>query len=186
VDRKAEEPAEPLGSRQAVKIGSEAKTVLAPAVLPDSSTAKDSKILQLDELRAKCVQNRLESRSQFPGVLQLEGVCQGSEQFRTLRSRLYRIRESKPLSILLVSSATPAEGKTFVSANLAEVLARQRGCRILLIDAICAPQSCISSWGLLPDLALRSTSWPFCRMSNSPTPPCRYSARPGPEGAPKS
>jgi len=44
--------------------------------------------------------------------------AKGAEQFRTLRSRLYRIRESKPLSILLVSSATPAEGKTFVSANL--------------------------------------------------------------------
>ena len=135
VDRKAEELAEPLGSRQAVKIGSEAKTVLAPAVLPDSSTAKDSKILQLDELRAKCVKTVWNPDPNFLVFSSSKEFAKGAEQFRTLRSRLYRIRESKPLSILLVSSATPAEGKTFVSANLAEVLARQRGCRILLIDA---------------------------------------------------
>jgi protein-tyrosine kinase len=134
-DRKAEEPAELVGSRQVVEIGSEAKIVLAPAVPPDSRAAKDSKILQLDEVRAKCVKtvwnpdpNSLvfSSAKEFPV---------GAEQFRTLRSRLYRIRESKPLSILLVTSATPAEGKTFVSANLAQALVRQRGCRVLLLDA---------------------------------------------------
>jgi len=123
VERKAEEPAELLGSRQVVKIGSETKTVLAPAVLPDSSTAKDSKILQLDELRAKCVKTVWNPDPNFLVFSSSKEFAKGAEQFRTLRSRLYRIRESKPLSILLVSSATPAEGKTFVSANLAEVLA---------------------------------------------------------------
>ena len=59
----------------------------------------------------------------------------GAEQFRTLRSRLYRIRESQPLQTILISSAIPAEGKTMVSTNLAYALVRQRGCRVLLIDA---------------------------------------------------
>ncbi len=135
VDRKAEEPAELLDSRQVVKIGSEAKIVLAPAVLPDSSPAKDSKILQLDELRAKCLKPVWNPDPNFLVFSSSKEYPAGAEQFRTLRSRLYRIRESKPLSILLVSSATPAEGKTFVSANLAQVLVRQRGCRVLLIDA---------------------------------------------------
>jgi capsular exopolysaccharide synthesis family protein len=135
VDRKAEEPAELLGSRQVVKIGSGAKTELAPAVLPDLSTAKDSKILQLDELRVKCVNTVWNPDPNFLVFSSSKEFHKGAEQFRTLRSRLYRIRESKPLSILLISSATPAEGKTFVSANLAEVLVRQRGCRVLLIDA---------------------------------------------------
>jgi capsular exopolysaccharide synthesis family protein len=135
VDRKAEEPAELLDSRQVVKIGSEAKIVLAPAVLPDSSTAKDSKILQLDELRAKCVKTVWNPDPNFLVFSSSKEFPAGAEQFRTLRSRLYRIRESKPLSILLVSSATPGEGKTFVSANLAQALVRQRGCRVLLIDS---------------------------------------------------
>jgi protein-tyrosine kinase len=59
----------------------------------------------------------------------------GAEQFRTLRSRLYRMRESQPLQSILISSAIPAEGKTVISSNLAYVLARQRGCSVLLIDA---------------------------------------------------
>jgi protein-tyrosine kinase len=135
VDRKAEESGKLPGSRQVVKIGSEAKIALAPAALPDSSTAKDSNILQPDELRAKCVKTVWNPDPNFLVFSNSKEYPAGAEQFRTLRSRLYRIRESKPLSILLVSSATPAEGKTFVSANLAHALVRQPGCRVLLIDA---------------------------------------------------
>jgi capsular exopolysaccharide synthesis family protein len=56
------------------------------------------------------------------------------EEFRTLRSRLYQLREKMPLKKLLVSSALPREGKSFVAANLAQVLAKQHGRRVLLID----------------------------------------------------
>lgn len=59
----------------------------------------------------------------------------GSEEFRTLRSRLYQAREQKPLSKLLVTSALPKEGKSFTAANLAQVIVRQHGRRALLIDA---------------------------------------------------
>lgn len=58
----------------------------------------------------------------------------GMEEFRTLRSRLYQAREKQRLSKLLVSSALPKEGKSFTSANLAQVLSRQHGRRVLLID----------------------------------------------------
>jgi capsular exopolysaccharide synthesis family protein len=58
----------------------------------------------------------------------------GMEEFRTLRSRLYQAREKQPLSKVLVTSALPKEGKSFTSANLAQVLARQHGRRVLLID----------------------------------------------------
>ena len=59
----------------------------------------------------------------------------GMEEFRTLRSRLYRIREKRQLKVILIASAMPAEGKSFISANLTQVLARQHGPRALLIDA---------------------------------------------------
>ena len=59
----------------------------------------------------------------------------GMEQFRTLRSRLYQLRAKQPLSKLLVTSALPREGKSFTSANLAQVIVRQHGRRVLLIDA---------------------------------------------------
>ncbi len=60
---------------------------------------------------------------------------QGSEEFRTLRSRLYQIREKLPLKKVLVTSALPKEGKSFVGTNLAQVMVRQHGRRALLIDA---------------------------------------------------
>jgi protein-tyrosine kinase len=57
------------------------------------------------------------------------------EQFRTLRSRLYQIRDKQPLRTVLITSSLPEEGKTFVANNLAHALARQEKCRVLLIDA---------------------------------------------------
>jgi protein-tyrosine kinase len=59
----------------------------------------------------------------------------GTEEFRTLRSRLYQMREKQSLRKLLVTSALPKEGKSFVAANLAQVMVRQHGRRALLIDA---------------------------------------------------
>jgi protein-tyrosine kinase len=58
----------------------------------------------------------------------------GMEEFRTLRSRLYQMREKFPLKKLLVSSSLPKEGKSFVAANLAQVMVRQHGRRVLLVD----------------------------------------------------
>lgn len=58
----------------------------------------------------------------------------GTEEFRTLRSRLYQIREKQPLQTLLVASALPAEGKTFVALNLAQAIAQQRGRSVLVVD----------------------------------------------------
>jgi protein-tyrosine kinase len=59
----------------------------------------------------------------------------GMEEFRTLRSRLYQAREKQPLSKLLVTSALPKEGKSFTASNLAQVIVRQHGRRVLLLDA---------------------------------------------------
>ena len=64
-----------------------------------------------------------------------EEQAPGRENFRTLRSRLYQSRENAPLKRILVTSSLPKEGKSFVSANLAQVMALQQGCRTLLIDA---------------------------------------------------
>jgi capsular exopolysaccharide synthesis family protein len=64
-----------------------------------------------------------------------EEHASGMEEFRTLRSRLYQMRERQPLSKLLITSPLPKEGKSFTTANLAQVLVRQHGRRALMIDA---------------------------------------------------
>ena len=61
--------------------------------------------------------------------------ARGAEQFRTLRSRLYQLRNSMSIRTLLVTSSIPGEGKTFVSNNLAQAFVRQPDRRVLLIDA---------------------------------------------------
>lgn len=58
----------------------------------------------------------------------------GLEEFRTLRTHLSQMREKLPLQTILITSALPAEGKTFVAVNLAEAFVQQRGRRVLLID----------------------------------------------------
>ena len=57
-----------------------------------------------------------------------------SEVFRSLRSHLSLMRKRQPLQKLLITSAVPQEGKTFVSAHLAQTFAKQRDSRVLLID----------------------------------------------------
>jgi protein-tyrosine kinase len=59
----------------------------------------------------------------------------GAEEFRTLRSQLYQLRDKQRLRRILVTSSVPKEGRSFVAANLAQAMARQPGCRVLLIDA---------------------------------------------------
>jgi capsular exopolysaccharide synthesis family protein len=91
--------------------------------------------LNTDTLLARCAQ--LEWKPDPTTMLFLNGDdgARGTEEFRTLRSRLYHLREKMPLKKLLITSALPKEGKSFTSANLAQVMVRQHGRRALLIDA---------------------------------------------------
>jgi protein-tyrosine kinase len=56
------------------------------------------------------------------------------EQFRSLRSRIFELRDISPLKTILVSSGLPQEGKSFVSTNLALSLTRHKNSKVLLID----------------------------------------------------
>ncbi len=59
---------------------------------------------------------------------------EGAEQFRTLRARLYQMRDVSPVKKVLITSAVAGEGKTFVATNLAQAIARERDRKVLLID----------------------------------------------------
>ena len=56
------------------------------------------------------------------------------EQFRSLRSRIFELRDISPLKTIMVTSGLPQEGKSFVSTNLAMSLARHKNSKVLLID----------------------------------------------------
>lgn len=90
--------------------------------------------LTWDMLLSRCAQGRWNPDSKTMLFCNPDENGRGTEQFRTLRSRLYYLRERLTLKKILVTSALPKEGKSFVAANLAQVLARQHGRRVLLID----------------------------------------------------
>jgi capsular exopolysaccharide synthesis family protein len=59
-----------------------------------------------------------------------------AEVYRTLYYRLERLREARPMKVLGITSAMPAEGKTITTVNLALTSARANlDRRVLLIDA---------------------------------------------------
>jgi len=89
----------------------------------------------LDALLARCPQLPWAPDEKTMLFFNGDENARGTEEFRTLRSRLYHMREKMTLKKLLVTSALPKEGKSFASANLAQVLVRQHGRRVLLIDA---------------------------------------------------
>jgi capsular exopolysaccharide synthesis family protein len=91
--------------------------------------------ITFEALRQACARPAWNPDRKTMLFLSNEDHASGTEEFRTLRSRLYKIREKQPLRSLLVTSSLPAEGKTFVAANLAQVISRQHERRTLLIDA---------------------------------------------------
>lgn len=57
------------------------------------------------------------------------------EQFRQLAGTLFHLQRANNLRSVMVTSATPGDGKTLVSVNLALVLAESYRARVLLVDA---------------------------------------------------
>jgi protein-tyrosine kinase len=89
----------------------------------------------LDALLARCPQLPWKPDAKTMLFFNGDDHARGTEEFRTLRSRLYHMREKMTLKKILVTSALPKEGKSFTAANLAQVMVRQHGRRALLIDA---------------------------------------------------
>jgi capsular exopolysaccharide synthesis family protein len=103
-----------------------------------SFTAPLEALSALDEFEpilANCAKHNWPAVGKNMIFLSDEADVTGQEQFRTLRSRLYQMRAGGELKVIVVSSALPEEGKSFVSANLAHSFALQTGRRVLVIDA---------------------------------------------------
>jgi capsular exopolysaccharide synthesis family protein len=58
-----------------------------------------------------------------------------AEQYQNLRLKIERLRQTRDLRVIAVTSPGAADGKTVTSINLAGALARGSASRVLLIDA---------------------------------------------------
>ena len=124
----ADSPAAPLPPRED-----------APArpgnLAPPSILSPSQDFLRFDELKRRCARPEWHFDPNVNVFVNPMLSEHGAEQFRTLRSRLYQIRNDQKLKTVLITSSVPGEGKTFVSANLAQSIVRQPDKRALLIDA---------------------------------------------------
>src|SRR6202044_3684296 len=102
---------------------------------PETGSSVSSDYLRFDDLRKKCAHPTWHLDPNVNMFLNSATTGHGAEQFRTLRSRLYQMRSTQSLKTLLVTSSVPAEGKTFVTNNLAQSIVRQPDRRVLVIDA---------------------------------------------------
>jgi protein-tyrosine kinase len=101
----------------------------------DVAREQKSRLLCFEELVKKCAHPQWQPDPRSNVFLGADVPQNGAESFRTLRSRLFQIAGTRELKKVLVTSSIPAEGKTFVAANLAQAIVRQDQHRVLLIDA---------------------------------------------------
>jgi len=58
-----------------------------------------------------------------------------ADQYRTLRQSIERMHRDSALQVVAITSATPGDGKTITTLNLAGALATSRNNRVIVIDA---------------------------------------------------
>lgn len=110
--------------------------ILPPSVLSVGTGVIDH-LSDLDDLRsiiqkARCVEyNPVEDALLVSPHRPREAPA---EEFRTLRTRLNHLQNLQPLHTLVVTSASPAEGKSFTAANLAVTQAQLADKSVLLAD----------------------------------------------------
>lgn len=78
--------------------------------------------------------HELSSMKQRSLITFLEPKSPVSEQFRTIRTNIDFSLADRELSTIVITSSSPGEGKSTITANLATVMAQQ-GKKVLLVDA---------------------------------------------------
>ncbi len=106
-----------------------------------TETAEPFFVPEMEEppvLKVEVILEKIVRRLWAPSLLSLPTLGERGEsieQFRGLRSHIYQLCDQAPLKTILVCSGEPAEGKSFVAANLAMSMARNSSSNVLLIDA---------------------------------------------------
>src|SRR5438445_7449199 len=127
--------AEPAPERELKTVASASANGAVTKAQISTSAATSPQPLQFEDLQRHCARPQWRPDPHWTVFSNpaLNTLC--AEQFRTLRSRLYQLRASQRLGTILITSALPGEGKTFVAANLAQAIVRQAERRVLIIDA---------------------------------------------------
>ena len=120
------------------EVWSISKSETAPAPVPEGGAAAKAVVRRLGVVPAPMARTGLVSFS----AQWREKLADGPEadpsvveQFRRLAATLHHARQANGLKSLMVSSASPGDGKTLTAVNLALVLAKSYNYNVLLVDA---------------------------------------------------
>lgn len=117
--------------RRALNPGIETPEAIERLGLPVYASVPYSEQQNLIEARARRVPAGAQGRSRLLGVIHPHDLA--VESLRSLRTSLHFAMLEAPDNRLMISGPSPSVGKTFVSANLAVVIA-QTGRRVLVVD----------------------------------------------------
>lgn len=115
----------------------QAATPVPEVERPSSVMVEETEFTELEDLEAVIGQAREVAYTPQNDALLVNPLVPReapAEEFRTLRTRLNHLQTLQPLHTLVVTSASPAEGKSFTAANLAVTQAQLADKRILLAD----------------------------------------------------
>jgi capsular exopolysaccharide synthesis family protein len=118
-------------------IGFPAEMRGAPLAEDEPSTPQERALVALEDLPA--VLSRVEEIPYVPAteahLIRLDAPAEmPGEEFRSLRTRLNHLQSTQKLRTVVVTSASPAEGKTFTALNLALAQAQLSEHPILMAD----------------------------------------------------
>lgn len=88
-----------------------------------------------------------------PLITTIQRNAPRAEAFRSMRTNLQYVDVDKPLKSVVITSASPGEGKTTISANIAIAMA-QRGQRVLLLEGDLRRPRVADLFGLVGDVGL--------------------------------
>ena len=111
-------------------------------VREEVATARETAAAVVDDVELENLEEVIHNAREVPYTPQNDALVVNptkpreapAEEFRTLRTRLNHLQTQQPLHTLVVTSASPAEGKSFTATNLAVTQAQLADKRILLAD----------------------------------------------------
>lgn len=145
-ERSPEAPKTPRRTEAYTRSDGNVPPVSTPVYSPPSASAEhlESSIVaaQVDAEDLENIEEAIRGAREFPYHPLNEALLVDvsnpreapAEEFRSLRTRLNHLQTLQPLRALVVTSASPAEGKSFTAMNLAVAQAQLADKRVLLAD----------------------------------------------------
>jgi polysaccharide chain length determinant protein (PEP-CTERM system associated) len=119
------------GATISLNLAGEAKVAVPTVLTANPTPVEGSAPLDEGALRPSACESLVVAHNHLDD----QDGAYAKEQFRMIRTRLVELMRVQPIRVVMVTSAVPGEGKTWVAANLAYSISSLQNLRVLLVDA---------------------------------------------------